>query len=391
MNIAFLLLTLHRGGIENLTCFLANELQKKGHQVSIIAIKPDQDSDLVKTLVCSIRVLFLNGFSASKENVRKLRELFLLQKTQIVINQFGLPYIPCLIVKRASHGLCIKLISAYHSDPMANGRILAVEQQIRNEKSGVKCAILKIKRVIFREITRASMSYVYHQSDAYVLLSPCFRDNFISFTRIKRPENLTFIANPVTIDSSGFEYAQDKKKKQILFVGRMDNTVKRIDRVIDVWARLENDNPDWELLVLGDGPDLMSLKQYANEKGLKRITFKGGQFPAPYYKDASIILLTSEFEGFGLVLVEGMTFGVVPVAYGSYDSVYDIIEDGVNGYIVKPLNGVFSQELMIEAIKKIINDRERTKAMALKSMQIGEKFQKDVIIKQWETLFSRLL
>ena len=390
MNIAFLLLTLNRGGVENLTCFLANELQKKGHHIAIIAIKPEQDSDLLMTLDSSIRVLFLNGFSVCKENVRKVRDLFLQHQTQIVINQFGLPYIPCLIVKRAGRGLGIKLISAYHSDPIANGRVLAVDQQLRNNKSSVKRFFLRIKRRVYYGITRTSMCYVYRQSDAYILLSPCFRTHFISYTKIKRPNKLFFIANPVTIDSSGFEYVQEEKKKQLLFVGRIDNPVKRIDRVIDIWAQLETNYPDWELLVLGDGPDLPFLKHYAKEKDIRRISFWGNQFPAPFYKEASIILLTSEFEGFGLVLVEGMTFGVVPVVYGSYDSIYDIIEDGVNGYIVKPQNGTFPYAQMSESVKAIIDDRERRESMALKSMQIGDKFKKDVIIEQWETLFSRL-
>lgn len=391
MNIAFLLLRLKRGGIENLTCFLANELQKKGHNIAIIVIKPEKDPDLIKTLDRSISVLFLNGSSANKENVAKARELLLQKKIQVVINQFGLPIVPCLIINRARRGLDVKLISAYHSDPVANGRILAVEQQLRSETRYIKRLCLRIKRCAYYEITRRSMCYVYNHSDKYILLSPSFRDNFIRFTRIKRLEKLSFIANPVTIDSSGYEYAQEKKKKQILFVGRIDNPVKRIDRVIDIWARLADDYPDWELVILGDGPDLPSLKHYAKEKEIKRISFMGSQFPASFYKEASIILLTSEFEGFGLVLVEGMTFGVVPVAYGSYDSVYDIIEDGFNGYIVKPQNGTFPYNQMVESVRRIIDDTELRNSMALSSLQIGEKFKKDEIVRQWETLFFSLM
>ena len=54
---------------------------------------------------------------------------------------------------------------------------------------------------------------------------------------------------------------------------------------------------------------------------LKHVKLEGMQYPRQYYERASILLLTSDFEGFGLVIVEGMAFGVIPIAYGSYSAV----------------------------------------------------------------------
>ena len=55
--------------------------------------------------------------------------------------------------------------------------------------------------------------------------------------------------------------------------------------------------------------------------------------PIQHYKEASIFLLTSDLEGFGLVVIESMSYGVVPVVYGSYEAIYDIIDNGKSGLI----------------------------------------------------------
>lgn len=61
---------------------------------------------------------------------------------------------------------------------------------------------------------------------------------------------------------------------------------------------------------------------------MERVVFTGWQDPESFYRDASILCLTSDFEGWGMVLTEAMTFGAVPVAFNSYAAITDIIDDG---------------------------------------------------------------
>lgn len=70
------------------------------------------------------------------------------------------------------------------------------------------------------------------------------------------------------------------------------------------------------------------MEKQVRELKLRNVSFEGFQNPKEYYERASILLLTSEFEGFPLVLPECMSFGVIPAVYGSYSAVYDIVEDG---------------------------------------------------------------
>lgn len=76
----------------------------------------------------------------------------------------------------------------------------------------------------------------------------------------------------------------------------------------------------------------------ANDMGLKRITFHGFLDPVEFYKRSRCLLMTSNFEGFGMVLVEAMQYGCVPFAYNSFESLTDIIDNGYNGFIIPPFN-----------------------------------------------------
>lgn len=113
-------------------------------------------------------------------------------------------------------------------------------------------------------------------------------------------------------------------------------------RIIETWKLLEAKYPDWRVTLLGDGPDRAGLEALAKQYGLLRLTFAGFQNPLPYYQRASILMLTSDIEGFPLVLAECMSYGVIPVVYASYPAVYDIVKDQENGIIIpyKPEFGI---------------------------------------------------
>lgn len=76
------------------------------------------------------------------------------------------------------------------------------------------------------------------------------------------------------------------------------------------------------------------VKKQVADYDLEHVSFEGFQQPKPYYERASILLLTSEYEGFLLVLAECMSFGVIPVVYDSYSAVRDIIDDGKDGVVI---------------------------------------------------------
>lgn len=391
MNILFLTKDLEPGGIQRVTVFLANVFMETGHQVDVAIFTMPRNEMLKHRLSCEIPLHVLDGYSCSKKNESTLRNILVERNINIIINQYGLPYLPIRLIKNASRYFACKIISVYHSDPIANARILALDQKCKESSNFIKRYILKGEKNLFSLVTRISMRYVYKNSDQYILLSNSFINNFKSFTYLKRILKLSVIPNPVTIDSKGYQYEKSCKEKIILYVGRVETIVKRVDRVIDVWNLLEKEFKDWQLYIVGDGDALPRLKDKVKELWLENVHFEGFQEPRHYYEKASILLLTSDFEGFGLTLVEGMKYGVVPVAYGSYAALDDIIDDKINGYIIRPENGQFNPQEMALKLRNLMTDAELRDNMTRHAILINEKFSTANIVEKWNHLFLKLM
>ena len=141
--------------------------------------------------------------------------------------------------------------------------------------------------------------------------------------------------------------------------------------------------------IIGDGPEKESLSQGIKDNHLQRITIEGFCNPKPFYEKASVIILVSEYEGFPLVLPEAMQYGLIPVVYGSYSAVYDIIEDGVDGMILSYKKEGFDAYGMAQKIESIMNmsDEERV-MMQNNAIKKSRMFSKDVILDQWESKFK---
>ena len=363
MNILFLMKFFEVGGQEVVTTNLAKCFNDHKHHVAIACFN-QLNKQMVDRTDKNIKIYKLNGFQYSKENVNRLRDILISEKANIVINQWGLPYIGAKVLYEAKKGLNIKTIAIYHNDPGTNARIKDVELEIEHTNNLFKQTLLSIKKKLFKYITSRSMRYVYNHSDIYQVLSPSFIERFKTFTGITHPKKLMVQTNPVTIDAKDFIFNPAKKEKEILYVGRIDYNQKRVYRVIDIWALLEKKFPDWHLTIVGDGIERKNIEHKANELGLRRVSFEGFQSPKVYYQRAKILLLTSEYEGFPLVLAECMSFGVIPTVYGSYSAVYDIIDNGVNGIIFPYHKNGFSAELAAKEIELLMTDEFIYKNMA---------------------------
>lgn len=391
-NILFVLKSCDIGGVEVVTIELANKFAKEGHRVVIWAFYRGETT-LEDRIEKEIKLVYGNGFKTSSGNIQSLRETLLSNNIELIINQWGLPYVPARTIKKATVGLNVKIIAAYHNDPLANERLKSVEFAMEKCKSLIKKVLLNIKYKLFFLITSASMRYTYNHCDKFMLLSYSFIERFQKFTKLHNVNKLFIIANPVTINTDNFSLDFTNKTKEIVYVGRLNHNQKRVSRIIDVWSLLEKAHPDWHLSVIGDGPEKDAMINLTNKYNLKNIFFEGYKDPRPYYERASILLLVSEFEGFGLVIVEGMCFGVVPVVLGSYPAVYDIIDDKINGIIVPYKKDIgFDAQKMADEIERIISlyNEKSIKKLGLSAYEKSKKFSMDLIYDEWERVFEEL-
>ncbi len=390
MNILFLLNSFGVGGVEVVTTVLANKFKKEGNNVVLWAFY-ESETSLRDRLDTEIPLVYGDGFRSSSNNIQSLKNTIVENKVDIVVNQSGLPFIPAYTLKKAIKGISVKVIAVYHNNPSAIARLKGIENEIEQTSSCFENIVLKCKYFLFKLVTSASMRYIYHHSDAFMVLSPSFINGFKNFTGIKNPTKLLVQTNPITIESNESDFCLDQKENIVLFVGRIDYNQKRVTRIIDTWYLLESKYHNWQLYIVGDGPEKSHLEKMVKDKKLNNVRFEGFQDPRKYYKRASVLILTSEFEGFPLVLPECMSFGVVPVVYGSYPAVYDIIEDGKDGFVVPKTDKGFCAVEMAEKIENLMKNSILLEKMADASKEKSYNYSVDIIYNQWQGKIKRIL
>ena len=120
--------------------------------------------------------------------------------------------------------------------------------------------------------------------------------------------------------------------------------------------------------------------------GLKNICLAGAQDDTTaYFERASVLLMTSVFEGFGLVLTEAMSRGCIPIAFDCYASLRDIITPDSDGFIVQP----FNIDEYVDTLSKIVamSDTE-LHALRRAALEKAEKFRVENITRQWLDLLT---
>jgi len=148
------------------------------------------------------------------------------------------------------------------------------------------------------------------------------------------PNPNTFKATPVVKENG----------KTIICVGRFNDYIKRVDRILEAFKLIQDSVPESRLLLVGDcdrkkrneGLSNKSIDDLIVELGIddNNIVFAGNVSDvATYYKQASVLMLTSDSEGFGMVISEAASFGV-PTVYNAIPGLDDLIIDGKNGFVV---------------------------------------------------------
>lgn len=390
MNLLFLLRTCEVGGIGVVTSTLANKFIEEGHHVVLASfLKPP--AEMLAKFDKKVVVESLGAYTNNDEIVSNLRTLLISNKVDLIINQLGLPFLPCKVINKAKKGLNIKTIAFYHNSPDTNARIKDVEIALSGTHNPLKRAMLCAKMFVFKQITSRSMKYVYQHTDLYMVLSPSFVKKFKEFTGITHPSHLQVLTNPVTIDSSSYDYSLSKKQKEIIYMGRIDFNQKRVYRVVDTWAKLEPVFPDWKLTIVGDGTARKDIEKQVKEYGLQRVSFEGFQQPKPYYERASILMLTSEYEGFPLVLAECMSFGVIPAVYNSYSAVCDIIDGGKDGIVLPYHEKGYDADNAAGMLAKVMQNDSLRNMMALAAVEKSKAYSIERIYQEWMSTLTSLL
>lgn len=218
-------------------------------------------------------------------------------------------------------------------------------------------------------------------ADCVVVLGKNDLENYKN--HYKKISKITYIYNPIAVDINP---KVDIKNKKIIAMGRLNNQ-KGFDLLIEAWSKLESDFKDWEVNIFGDGALKEQLQKQIDNKNLKKIFLRGySKDVAKDMADASIFVLTSRYEGFGLVLLEAQALGLPCVSFDCKEGPSEIIDDGVNGFLIEPLN----VDLLAKKMKILIKDECLRKKFSEKSTKDLYRFDRKQIIDRWDKLLSEL-
>lgn len=386
MNILFLLGKFPSiGGVETVTAILANEFSARGHAVHVVSFEQVTEKP-IPALDSRATLHRLSYPVSSRANLDALRDILVSRCIDIIINQWCLPFHVTRLCRKAMRGLPCRLLAVHHNAPDCNARLEGLRMRMAGTGNPVSRMFLCLLLKGCAMATGASLRYVYARSDRYILLSDSFHQAFRNITGLKVTGKLLTIPNPITVENPEFRYDPALKKKEVLFVGRLEPNQKRVSRVLETWALLEPHFPDWTLRLVGDGPEKRALQEWCAEHRLEHVSFEGFRNPVPYYERASLLLLASEYEGLPLAVVEGMSFGVPPIVYGSFSAAYDLVDHGKDGCIL-PATGGFQPRQMAEMTAGLMRDPASLQTMARAAIAKSRKFTREHIIPRWEEVF----
>lgn len=217
--------------------------------------------------------------------------------------------------------------------------------------------------------------------DKIVLLSEEDRQTNWS-TKVK---NLAVIPDPLCITA---DRTSTLDNKVVITAGRLVRQ-KNFSSLVRAWRKVHDRYPEWELQIWGEGGDRSMLERLISDfrlNGSVKLMGYSDNIMARY-PDASIFVLSSLFEGFGMVIVEAMSCGLPVVSYACPCGPKDIIKDGSNGFLVS----TGDEDALAERICELIENEDKRKLMGKVALANSGRFALDSVIPLWMDLFRKTI
>jgi len=297
----------------------------------------------------------------------KIAEVVKNEGVDIIHAHYAMPHAVCGILAKQMTNESLKVVTTLHGTDIT---VLGSDSSMQDM---IKFAIEKSDAV-----TAVSNALV---KETYDLIQPD--------KEIKTIYN--FIDYPAPADNSDIDLKAElnikEDEKVIIHVSNF-RKVKRIPDILNAFAALSKRLP-CKLVLVGDGPEMGTVNKQIKKLGLReRVILLGKQENLhELYAISDACVLMSEKESFGLVLLEAMLHGV-PCLGTNIGGIPEVIQDGVNGYIVEKGDS----DLAAEKLYELLNDDRKRQAMGENAIRIVRKhFETSRIVDQYEDLYASVL
>lgn len=354
MNLLFIGYMHGYGGAEKMLIKLANQMSIRGHNITLISLV---SNNIVYDISSNINYIYIKDEGCSKLNIllhRFIRLKHHIKQTNpdLIINFWLQPTYLCALMGR---NISKKTIYSERGDPM-DKEYDGILKWIR------KFTFYKIKGIVFQS------SGARNCFGEYVKKKSCI------------------IHNPVFVEQK-YLNVKSKREKRIVTVGRLHEQKNQV-LLIKAFSMLPSNLNDFILEIYGDGNLKNFLSDYIKEKGLENRVFLKGTYSNIHEKivDASLFVLCSNYEGLPNALIEAMTLGIPCISTDCKPGgAREIINDGVNGYIVER-NNVYE---LTNKIVYLLNHQDLANKFSKEAKRISVDFNPKIIFDKWDSYFKR--
>lgn len=355
-KITLVISSLGGGGAEGVCVSIANKFAERGWDVDLVVLNLINESFLNR-VSDNVNLVVLNINHARYAGIPLLKYIYKNKTNTVLVFSHELTTI--LVIIRILFRLKIKIISR-------NISVLSMKMQK-----------FKVQNFWTRNIVGPLIKYFYHKIDHVINQCHSMRDDLLSIYP-QLAHNSSVIFNPISSHIEKYVNNNDltkiEKKNYILCVGRLEQ-VKALHYAIEGFASIADEFPNLRLKIVGQGNLENKLKKKAFGCSVgNKVDFEGFQKNIiPYYLYAKATIQTSYYEGYPNVLIESIALNTPVVAFNCPGGTNEIIQDGINGYLVKHQNiDDLNKKLSILLTNKFIYKNMKN---SIKKNQIDHVFE----------------
>ena len=280
---------------------------------------------------------------------------------------YAVPHAVCGILAKQMSGKDVKIMTTLHGTDIT---VLGYDHSLKNAiKFGIE------QSDIVTSVSHSLAEQTYEIIDTNKEIVPIY--NFV------RENEFPTRHNEELKDCYGIL----PEEKVLIHVSNF-RRVKRIDTIIETFAKVHERIPS-KLILLGDGPELLDMRQKARELNVEEhVLFLGKQNDvSAFYQLSDLVLLLSEKESFGLTLLEAMKTGVLPIGTNA-GGIKEVIKHEETGFIVN----IGDSEKAAQYAIQLLENPNLYKQMQSKMLEdIRDRFASELITDQYEHYYKKML
>ena len=288
----------------------------------------------------------------------------------------------------------LKIIVWSHSIPFWEKIDWLIPTRINNLKSFRRALLFWLIRypiecMLGCKANRVKKIYrsLIQNSDKFISLCPEYNEELAEELGLSQSdiEKLDYVYNRIDLE----DYPKLEKENLIVFMGRLSYKDKHPERVLLIWEKIMNRLPNWHVEIWGDGDEYTYLQKQIQKRKLERVELKGYiSNPKEVYQRAAILMLTSTFEGWPLVLVESQSLGTIPMAFDVVAGIRSIIGKKQEcGRLIRPFD---IDEYASKLYELCVNDETRTQIQT-NCMELRTKYSPHLNIPVWTRILTELI